>query len=197
MRTKQIYNGQEIPKIGTQLRRRRVQLGLTQQELADRLGVTKGGLSAYEQDKISPSIDKLTGLADILGVSVEYLCGFEDTEAEEGVRIEIKEDDEDYKRLSGIVDRQMGIGKQIKELRIKSGLSSKELASRLGIQESVELKYERDIKYPPYSVLVKMAEELNVSTEELLGINSGRVLHIGSLSDENKRLVKDLVRSMK
>ena len=47
MKTKGQYAGQDIPMIGTQLRKRRVQLGLTQQELADNLGVTKGGLSGH------------------------------------------------------------------------------------------------------------------------------------------------------
>ena len=65
-RRKDVFNGKEIPYIGTQLRKRRVQLGMTQQVLADRLGITKGGLSAYEQDKVTPSHDKLMGLAKIL-----------------------------------------------------------------------------------------------------------------------------------
>lgn len=198
MKTKGQYAGQDIQMIGTQLRKRRIQLGLTQQQLADKLGVTKGGLSAYEMDKVSPSVEKLIKLTNILGVSIEYLYGNEDIPSNtEEALTDIDRSSKVYKKLATIADRQMGIGSQIIKLRTEHGISPEELALKLDITEDMLTKFEKDLKYPTYEILVKMAQVFNVSTEELLGIDTGKTLYIGSLSDENRKLIKDLVRSMK
>lgn len=187
-RRRDLLNGREIPYIGTQLRRRRVQLGLAQQEVADKLGITKGGFSAYEQDKIRPSLENLKKLAEILGVSVGYLTG------------DLEEDDDadvDSRRLGRIGDRQMGIGRQIVMLREKKGMSRQELASELGVSVDDVDKYERDTVSPSYETLIEMAKLFGVSTESLFGIDSGKTIDISSLSDANKNLVKELVRNMR
>ncbi len=59
--------------LGQRLRKRRQTLGLTQQELAEALGVTPQHISAIEQDKRTPSIPFLAKLAEELGVTVDYL----------------------------------------------------------------------------------------------------------------------------
>lgn len=51
----------------------RIRKNLTQQELADMIGVNKLMISRYELGNAKPSIDKLFRMADILGVTVEYL----------------------------------------------------------------------------------------------------------------------------
>ena len=61
--------------LGNQIRRLRIQGGYTQQELADRLHVTKAMISAYEQDKRAPSYTKLIELALLFNVSTDYLLG--------------------------------------------------------------------------------------------------------------------------
>lgn len=189
-RRRDLLNGQEIPYIGTQLRRRRVQLGLAQQEVADKLGITKGGFSAYEQDKIRPSLENLVKLAEVLGVSVEYLTGESEGEPEESV-------DGAADKTGRIGDRQMGIGKQIITLRQKKGISRQELASALNVSIDDVDKYERDTVSPSYETLIDMARLFGVSTESLFGIDSGKTIDISSLSDANKNLIKELVRNMR
>lgn len=196
MTKKKEIAGQELPMIGTRLRKRRIQLGLTQQELADRLGVTKGGLSAYELNKITPNEDKLILLAGILGVSPEYLKGQEELSI--GQESTCDEPDEiESGNINRITDRQTGIGSQLVKLMTERGISSKELALTLGIKEELLIMYGQDVKYPSYEILIKIAEVLDVSTEELFGIDTGKIMNIGALSDENRRLVKNLVRRMK
>ena len=54
----------------------RVQHGITQKNLARKLGVSKTAISNYENENSLPSIQKLIAAANVFGVSVEYLlCG--------------------------------------------------------------------------------------------------------------------------
>lgn len=57
-------------EIGKNILQRRILLGLTQQELADRCELTKGYISQLENDKTSPSIETLTHILEVLGVSI-------------------------------------------------------------------------------------------------------------------------------
>ena len=59
--------------LGQRIRKRREILEITQQELAQALGMTPQYISAIEQGKYSPSLTALTKLAEELGVSVDYL----------------------------------------------------------------------------------------------------------------------------
>lgn len=49
--------------------------GLTQMQLAERLGVTKSAVNAWETGTNSPSLTYIIKLAQIYGVSTDYLLG--------------------------------------------------------------------------------------------------------------------------
>jgi transcriptional regulator with XRE-family HTH domain len=59
--------------LGRRIRQRRQILKITQQELAQALGVTPQHISAIEQDKRAPSLVSLAKLAEELGISTDYL----------------------------------------------------------------------------------------------------------------------------
>ncbi len=59
--------------IGERIKQRRKELGLTQNRLAQALGVTPQHISIVEQDKRAPSLSSLTKLAEELGVTLDYL----------------------------------------------------------------------------------------------------------------------------
>jgi len=59
--------------LGERIKQRRQALKITQQELAQSLGMTPQHISAIEQDKGAPSIALLLKLAEELGVSIDYL----------------------------------------------------------------------------------------------------------------------------
>jgi transcriptional regulator with XRE-family HTH domain len=59
--------------IGKRIRKRRQTLKMTQQELAEAIGVTPQHISAIEQDKRDPSLSSLAKLAEELGVTIDYL----------------------------------------------------------------------------------------------------------------------------
>lgn len=65
---------------GSNLKRLRLQEGLTQQQLADRLGVTKSVVSYYELQERYPSPEVLTKLASVFHVTADYLLGLDKKE---------------------------------------------------------------------------------------------------------------------
>ena len=62
---------------GNILKKLRLQERLTQQQLADRLGVTKSVVSYYELQARYPSPEILVKLAAIFHVTTDYLLGLE------------------------------------------------------------------------------------------------------------------------
>jgi putative transcriptional regulator len=60
-----------VAAIRNQIRELRAQLDMTQQELADRVGVTRQTVIAIEQDKYSPSLETAFKVALVLGVPIE------------------------------------------------------------------------------------------------------------------------------
>ena len=59
--------------LGTMISELRKQHGMTQLELAEKMGVTDKAVSKWERDLSCPDINSLPTLAEILGVSVEEL----------------------------------------------------------------------------------------------------------------------------
>ena len=63
---------------GQRLKELRLNAGLTQQQLADRLWLTKATVCYYEQSFRCPSPDMIIKLAGIFHVSADYLLGIDD-----------------------------------------------------------------------------------------------------------------------
>src|SRR3546814_15165992 len=65
---------------GARLQRLRTAQGLTQGQLAVRLGVSEPSISAWELDKARPKAGRVEVLANMLGVEIHELLGLEETE---------------------------------------------------------------------------------------------------------------------
>jgi len=63
---------------------------VTQQKVADYLGITRPAYTAYEQGKRQPDYETLTKIADFFDVTVDYLIGRTDDPQEDS----LKEDDD-------------------------------------------------------------------------------------------------------
>ena len=59
--------------LGTMIAELRKQHGMTQLELAEKMGVTDKAVSKWERDLSCPDINSVPTLAEVLGVSVEEL----------------------------------------------------------------------------------------------------------------------------
>lgn len=62
---------------GSKVKRLRLEKGLTQQQLANLLGVAVSAISSYESGSRYPSYEVLISISHIFHVSVDYLLGLE------------------------------------------------------------------------------------------------------------------------
>lgn len=53
----------------------RKKAGLTQEEVAEKLGITRPAYTQYETDKTQPNLETAAKLADLYKVSLDYLVG--------------------------------------------------------------------------------------------------------------------------
>ena len=82
--------------IGANIRKLRVQHGMTQKNLADKLFVSAQAVSRWENDEVEPSIGTITELAKIFGVTADEILGIEAKEAQKNE--EEKEDSKQQKK---------------------------------------------------------------------------------------------------
>jgi transcriptional regulator with XRE-family HTH domain len=67
--------------IGTRIRAARRDRGLTQDELADQVGVSRSAVAQWETGRTGQVTGNLSRIADVLEVSVEYLMHGDDKRA--------------------------------------------------------------------------------------------------------------------
>ena len=63
---------------GLRLKSLRQEKNLTQQQLAEKLGIVKASVSSYEQNANSPSLEVFVQLCKIFDVSADFLLGLSD-----------------------------------------------------------------------------------------------------------------------
>ena len=88
-------------KIGEKIRALRLQQKMTQEQLADRLGVSYQSISRWENGITYPDIEFLPAIANYFSVSLDYLMGQDDIEKRRAIKKQINrianmsENDED------------------------------------------------------------------------------------------------------
>lgn len=63
--------------LGQRIQKGRKEAGLSQEELAEQLGVSRQAVSRWENDNGYPEIEKIIRLSQIYQVSLDYLVGNE------------------------------------------------------------------------------------------------------------------------
>ncbi len=66
-----ITTGKQIRHLGKQIRHLRTQLGMTQEELAGELNVTRQALSNWERDVNEPDLNMLKKICFLFGVNMD------------------------------------------------------------------------------------------------------------------------------
>lgn len=77
-------------KLNEQIAYLRKRKGMTQEELAGRLGVTNQSVSKWENTQCCPDIGLLPEIADIFGVSIDTLLGREKQDSFENLYMQVK-----------------------------------------------------------------------------------------------------------
>ena len=92
----------------------------------------------------------------------------------------------------------MYTGQRILELRKGKGMTQKNLAEKLNVTDKAVSKWERGLNFPDLSVLERLAEELDSSVVELLGLedstNEKVALGITELAQQERiAIVREII----
>lgn len=60
--------------VGDNIKRFRIEKGMKQKELAEKVGVTSHTIQNYENNRREPNIEMLKNIANILNASLDVLC---------------------------------------------------------------------------------------------------------------------------
>lgn len=80
--------------LGKKIATLRKEMKLSQYEMAERLGISRGKLANYEQGSRQPDYETLQQIADFFDVTTDYLLGREIVSKNESAKIESNLNDE-------------------------------------------------------------------------------------------------------
>ena len=149
-----------MEKFHEKLKVLRKKKGLTQQEIAVLLNVNRVTYTNWEKGKREPNFEKLSMLACIFDVSLDYLLGdYLEISKERYLKFK-KRKKEEKKNLFSV---------RLKELRLQHGFSQEELAEQIGIKQNSYSDWENGKSKPNYEKLEKIADFFGVSLDWLFG----------------------------
>ena len=61
--------------LGDRMRMHRARLHLSQRALGERIGLSTNGVNQIETGAVDPRVSNIVAIADVLGVSLDYLLG--------------------------------------------------------------------------------------------------------------------------
>ena len=140
--------------ISDNLKRLRIERGLTQQQVGKQLGTSKQAYSYWESGQHTPRFETIKKLANIFGVTTEKIT-------------------EDYAQPYN-ESETASFTERLKELRKEKGLNQTEIAKELHISQQTYSQWESDKRNPSQKTLEKLANFFNVSVSYLLGETSIR-----------------------
>lgn len=86
------------------------------------------------------------------------------------------------------------IADKIKQLRTSCGMTQTDLAKKLNITRSSVNAWEMGISTPSTAYLVELSTLFHISTDYLLGLDNTSTLDISNLSEQEIKIVYDLVQ---
>lgn len=88
-------------------------------------------------------------------------------------------------------------GEKLRELRKEKNLTQKQLASLIGVRHSVISLYELGDRIPSPEVIKKLSVNLHVTSDYLLGIERNESIDVSGLDEQDKKIVRSLVDSLR
>lgn len=173
-------------------------LGLSQEELATKLNISQKSISKYENGDRRPSYEVLIAMADMFGVSTDYLLGRDES---------AQKNKKENNFFFFFFDNSL---KNVFKLRLKNSLEDKSMNVKDFSEISdINLKkcedYLEGLIEPSLEDLIQISHTLEVSTDYLLGLSpklsyyENKVLNsFVKLNLDNKDIIigktKDLLR---
>lgn len=85
------------------LMKHRKQLGLSQEELAEKIGVSRQAVSKWERAESSPDTDNLIALSKIYNISIDEMLGYNIDSNKESADSQFKDEDASMLKQLGVV----------------------------------------------------------------------------------------------
>lgn len=137
---------------GERIAEQRKKLGLNQEELAGKIGVSRSALSLYEIDRRKPDLETVKKIASLFGVTTDYLLGAEgDTMGTE-------------EKINEIAQR---VGRNIRSIREQAGLSQDEFAEGFSVKQPTVANWEIGKRQPDLNMLIQIAQFGGTSLDDL------------------------------
>ncbi|MBI9101178.1 MAG: helix-turn-helix domain-containing protein [Spirochaetales bacterium] len=158
-------------KFGSKIRVIRERKGLTLKEVAGKAHVSESLISQIERDKVSPSIDTLMAIADVLELDVAYL--FKDYKNSKKANV-IKYEDQNTLQLDGVDYRQMAFHPKTQEnpsievirIDIPEGHEKGDLEyGHIGREVGIVLEGEGELRYGDKIYVLKGGDTVAYSSE--------------------------------
>jgi len=145
------------------LKNLRKEVGFTQVELAEKLGVSKGTVAMWETRRREPGVKNIKRLSEILNKRIDYLLCLSDDDSLL-VKVDKAESFDLYtirlpKTMEKLMEHHPVTGEKT---------TLRELARAIGISARIVSLYLLGSKQPEALCLLKMAGYFNVSTDYLL-----------------------------
>lgn len=128
---------------------------ITQNVLAELVGLKETTYQNYEYGSVKPPVVKLAKIAEVLQVSLDYLCGRSDYLVEEHLQFP--------KNL------YFSFSTALKTERKKKYLTQREVAENIGLKEGSYRAYETRQSLPSYKIFLQLADFYEISLDKLLG----------------------------
>lgn len=91
----------------------------------------------------------------------------------------------------------MELSEKLRELRVKSHLTQRQLAELLGVHKSIVSFYELGYRLPSYDILIRYASIFHVSMDYLFGLDKTRTLDVSGLSDDDINAVQTMIDALR
>lgn len=104
----------DLTTVGGRIKAKRIEAGMTQEQLAEKLYVKFSMISRYESAKSNLSVDTLKEIAEALGCSAAYLI--------EGVELELSEEEKELIKIFKSLNRDEVRKVAMEQLRILAGI---------------------------------------------------------------------------
>ena len=88
-------------------------------------------------------------------------------------------------------------GRKLRELRKQKNLTQKELASLIGVKNSIISFYEVGERIPSPEIIIKLASVLHVTSDYLLGIEKSETVDVSGLDENDKHLILALIDNLR
>lgn len=116
---------------GERIRFFRKKQGLTQDDLAHKMGIKRGTLAQYESDRRNPKLETLEKISGALGVEIGKLCGL--SSLDDILKVADPDVKEDLYKIAGIAAQNINIQGQREELE-----SAFDKLNNIGREEAVK-----------------------------------------------------------